>query len=610
MGRRPGSRTGTMRKTGPPAWINPACAASAFLIPFWIAVAHTGSTPHWRDDLPVIRGLGWAATGWDGAVSTVLIQIAVLLPIGSVTFRAALVAAMASGACGMAVYALCRGLVNRSAVAPWLNAAASVVAALSATLLGLGLREATVGGGASVAVLLGIGALYLAREERWADARGLAAAGAVLGAACAESPACGMSVVVALLVQRIASRRLPAVRFAAVVLGFGIVTAALLWLPLCVRPFAPNLFRTLGPAVNGLRGPVSDLVSFDKAGVFVWLREVGPVALVLSGCGALLGLYRSRLRSATVALVSVVVFDALICLPRWNLPAERLAASNLLSVSALAIGTALAVQTVSTLLFSAQIRMARGAAVLLVMFDLTMAMTSAEEASFAEDAAADRGAEAFSDEGLDRLAPGAMVLLRSRVLALRLWASQIAYGARPDVLVVATPMLGDGRSAAGLLRAEPAAQGVLRDLSLDGHAGEQALTVLADLRPLELELDPGYDRRLISHMVADHLWLRFFPHPLGASDRRIAFSGVQPRLADLIEKTRIGERTDAHTLAVAKARLRDQATASAALGDRPEAIALLGELEKLAGADLFVVELMQRLAATKAGPVDTKGLLR
>jgi hypothetical protein len=489
-------------------------------------------------------------------------------------------------------------------VAPRLNAAVSFIAALSATLLGLGLREGTVGGGATVAALLGLGALYLGREEGWADARGAAGAGAVLGATFAESPACGLAVSTALSVQWIAGRRLPGVRLASIAIVFGIGTAGVLWAPLFVRAFAPNLFMYLGPAVNDLRGPVSEVVSFDKAGVFVWSREVGLVAIVLSGMGALLALYRPRLRPAGAALVSLVAVDVLLCLPRWDLPPEKLAACHLLSVSAMAIGTGLAVQTASSLLFAAQLRMARGAAVFLVMFDLTMAVTSAEEASFAADAGADSGAEAFSDESLERLPPGAMVLLRSRALALRLWAARIAYGARPDVLVVATPLLGDGRAAMGLLRAEPAVQGLMRDISIDGHAGEQSLTVLADLRPLELELDPGYDKRLISHMVADHLWLRFFPQPLGASDRRAAASSLRSRVAGLVDKA------DPRTLAVVKARLRDHATALATLGDRTEAIALLGDLEQLAGADLFVVELMQRLAATKAGPVDTKGLIR
>jgi hypothetical protein len=153
-------------------------------------------------------------------------------------------------------------------------------------------------------------------------------------------------------------------------------------------------------------------------------------------------------------------------------------------------------------------------------------------------------------------------------------------------------------------------QDLMRDISIDGRAGEQALTAIADLRPLELELDPGYDRRLISHTVSDHLWLRFFPQPLGASDRRVAFAALRSRAADLVEKSKFGDRSDAHTLSVVKARLRDQAAALAALGDRQEAIALLGELQQLAGADIFVVELLQRLAATKAGPVDIKGLVR
>ena len=45
------------------------------------------------------------------------------------------------------------------------------------------------------------------------------------------------------------------------------------------------------------------------------------------------------------------------------------------------------------------------------------------------------------------------------------------------------------------------------------------------------------------------------------------------------------------------------------LGDREEAISLLEQLGKVTSGDRFVTELTQRLAATKAGSIDVRGLL-
>jgi hypothetical protein len=46
------------------------------------------------------------------------------------------------------------------------------------------------------------------------------------------------------------------------------------------------------------------------------------------------------------------------------------------------------------------------------------------------------------------------------------------------------------------------------------------------------------------------------------------------------------------------------------LGDRDEAMALAGRIGAVPGGELFAAELMQRLLATKSGPVEVKGLLR
>jgi hypothetical protein len=159
------------------------------------------------------------------------------------------------------------------------------------------------------------------------------------------------------------------------------------------------------------------------------------------------------------------------------------------------------------------------------------------------------------------------------------------------------------------LRAEPALQQILRDVSLDGRPGEEALTILADARPALVELDPRWDRRVVSHLVADHFWLGFAPEPLGPSDRKAAFADLRTRFARVLSSISVEDRIEPMTAAVLRARLTDAAAQAAFLGDRDEAVALLAELGKVSSGDRFVTELTQRLAATRSGPIDIKGLV-
>jgi hypothetical protein len=274
------------------------------------------------------------------------------------------------------------------------------------------------------------------------------------------------------------------------------------------------------------------------------------------------------------------------------------------------VGIAIAVQALSVTLLDMRLVMARETTLLLVMGDLALAAASAEEASFSADRSASRGAQAFTDEAVERALPGAAILVRSRATAERLWAARVAEGVRPDVLVVPIPILGDKRVALGLLRAEPTLQQALRDVSLEGRPGEEALTIVADARPAMVELDARWDRRIVSHLVADHLWLRFAPEPLGPSDRKAAFADLRSRFTRVLSAATVDDRADASTAAVLRARLTDAAAQAAILGDRDEAIGLLEQLGKVSSGDSFVVELTRRLAATKSGPIDPKGLLR
>ena len=114
---------------------------------------------------------------------------------------------------------------------------------------------------------------------------------------------------------------------------------------------------------------------------------------------------------------------------------------------------------------------------------------------------------------------------------------------------------------------------------------------------------------MVSHLVADHFWLRFAPEPLGPSDRRAAFADLRARFDRVLKASMGAERPDPATAVALRSRLADAATEAAMLGDREEAIALLELLGKVTNGDRFVTELTQRLAASKSGAIDVRGLL-
>jgi hypothetical protein len=331
--------------------------------------------------------------------------------------------------------------------------------------------------------------------------------------------------------------------------------------------------------------------------------------VVLAALGLGLTVATARLRGAATLLAALILLYALSVLVEGRfLTAEDIAPLHLLAMAALAISAAMALATVAGTLLAWRLPMAKGAAILLVMTDLTFAVASAEESSFANDRTGWRGADAFTDEALEQLPPRAALLVRSRDMALRVWAAQLAHGARPDVLVVPIPATGDSQLALGLLRAEPALQKALQDISLEGRPGEEALTILADARPVLVELDRGWDRRVVSHFVPDHLWLRFLPEPRGPSDRKAAFADLASREERVRAASLLGGKPDPLTSRILRGRLIDSARVAALLGDRDEATALAARIGAVPGGELFSAQLMQRLLASKSGPVDVKGL--
>jgi hypothetical protein len=576
-----------------------------------LALAHVASTSVWRDDLAVLRGLAWIGNGRSGGLSMLLVQASFLVPIGSLYFRASLLAALALGASGLAIFVLVRRILRLSAEAPRLSAAFASIAALMVTLGATGQREGTVAGGGAPALLVATLVLVVASGAALSAPRRALAVGMLLGTLAGESVVVASALATGLGLSLLLGRERIERIGAGWAAGGALAAAAIVFAPTYVRPLASRSFLDLGRSVAALGPAILETPVRPLGGAGALLDGVGRVALALALAGSVIGLVRARLRTEIAPLVTVVLLDVLASSKEGALlSTEELAPLHLVALSFLCAAVAVALHTVAVTLLDLRLVMAREAALLLVMGDLAFTAANAEEASFAADRSALYGAEAFTDQAVERVVPAAAILVRTRATAHRFWSARAAEGRRPDLLVVPVPILGDTRIALGLLRRAPALQQILRDVSLDGKPGEEALTILADVRPVLVELDPRWERRVVSHLVADHFWLRFAPEPLGASDRRAAFTDLRARFTTVLSASTVDEQVDPSTAAVLRARLTDAALEAALLGDRDEAIALVEQLGKVSSGDRLVAELTQRLAGTKTGGIDIKGLLR
>jgi len=202
-------------------------------------------------------------------------------------------------------------------------------------------------------------------------------------------------------------------------------------------------------------------------------------------------------------------------------------------------------------------------------------------------------------EALQSLPPRAVLFVRSQPMAWRLWTARLEEGARPDVILVPTLGAAQARIASRLLDEEAAFMGYVRDLAMDGRPKELSLTTLADARPVLLDLDPSWSERLVTHLVAEGLWLRFAPQPLGRSDRERAFANARPAFERIRQAVMHEEGIDPATAAILAAQLRSQAASAGLLGDHAAALELLRELTSLAPDDPLVAELGQWVAAPK-----------
>jgi len=456
-------------------------------------------------------------------------------------------------------------------------------------------------------------ALVARRRTGTGSVREAFATGALFGLLLAESHVATVAVAATIFVRALVIGKVPTRQNGLAALLGGALVFGFFVVPSFVRPLAEHAWVTLSidPLSQGAANPLSPPLPGRLGPLSTWANEMGPVALGLGPGGLVLGLLRRSTRPVASMLAVLVVVDTL--LPARGpsaLTADRFAPLGLLAVAALAVAAAMGVQSAALALRRARIPLAVPASILLVVFHFTLVFAAAETSSDVVTESTGLGADAWTDEALGEVPPGAVILVRATPVAFRLWAARVARGERPDVVVVPLALVGSGTVATALVREEPALAPLVRDIAMTGKASEYALTNLADARPVFVDLDPTWDKQLLDHLLPTPLWLAFTPHTLGRSDRTAALENEEGRraLRRIIGVAKAAQ--EMATLSVLGATTREQAVVLAALGDRDSARRVLSDLGRIDPRSRFAAKLTQELDGNGGhAPIDPRALL-
>jgi hypothetical protein len=566
-----------------------ACRQLSFAVPLVVTMLRTSPTGQWRDDLPVVRALGLVPSGTEGFVSTAFTQLLALLPLGGRLLRAGWVSALGLALASAVAYRLVHRALSVSVDTPRLSPPLALAATLTAVLAPCWQLEGTLSGGITVGVALALSAIWVAIgvQARWTPLL----LGALIATTAIESHAAALALAVSLGARLLLTRRWPKPAPAIQLASGMLVPIAFAALFLLLRPLSPHLELDLSGGIG-----TSSLVSVDAAAegttaLAAWLSDAGILPCLLGLFGLALGLFRRSVRALGAPFAALVAVDLAFPANKVGiLASDTLAPVRLLSLIAIAGASALAVQAIATYLRRTRVPFAEPASALLVVFHFTLAFVAAEDSAFAADRRDQVAADAWTDEALDVLPPSSLVLVRSEALAYRLWAAQIARGARTDLVVIPEPLLERGNVASLLLRQEPALAPLVREMALSGAPTEFSLASLSDARPLFVEIDSRWSKRLRDHLGPRAFFPQFSAHPLGRSDRAQSLKeGAAGWQRALAIATKPAQR-DLATLAVMQGELRDRAQLLVDANDRDAA--------EVAVQSLFTIDPLDPVAST------------
>ncbi|MBL8742299.1 MAG: hypothetical protein JNK04_14420 [Myxococcales bacterium] len=565
----------------------------AWSLPFGLALVRASSHAQWRGDVAAVRDLALAGVGWGGGISTLLAQMAALLPIGSLTFRTAAVSCGALAVAALAIYRISLRMLRASerslGMIPSVFAAPALAAlsTLIATMTPMFQREATVGGSTMLAVALGLSLIErafatLAGEGGERPMRSMVAWGFLLGSLTAENAVAGLTATLAcagsiasLRFAKDERRLLVPYRVLRSSTVAWLIGALLFSLPGIVRAFAPKSVLDIGgpyiwgPALPPDLTPRPTLLS-------AWTDEIGWVSLGMAAFGVASVGFSSRTRVLVLPPAVLVASDML-----WRSSVG--ATEGTLSLRFLAIAAMAALSTVGVYAFfnklvSLKVPLARAGAALVIAFQATLVALIAEQASATANRADELGAESFSVVALDRLPARAVVLADSPIVTWRLLAATLVEGRRPDVMLVPRRLLARGDVSLRLLAREPQVEALLRSVALEGTSDEIGLSELSDVRPLFTEPERGWGQEVYGHLSVSGAWLRFEPEPLTSSDRKVDVEKTLRELRRFIDESASHE-ADRESAFVASAIVVAHAKTLLKIGDVANGHLFLGEID-------------------------------
>lgn len=593
-----------------PSVLDPVSAALSLAVPLVLTALRVAPTPNWRDDLAVVRGLGFVPIGGQGTPSAVAMQLLALLPIGGRVLRAGLLGALSAGLAGSAIYALAQDLLRRTGPLSRLGPALSLTAALTATLSPAWQTECVAPGGVALSAALGLALLALSDGLRADDLAAALFRGGLFGLLLAESRFAAGVVLFAMAIRTGASGRVPGRYGFLVALGGAVAVWSFCLVPLIVRPHAEHAWVSFGPGLSGVEEEHRLAIGLRESPIAAWASQVGALAALVGLLGLGWGVWSRPTRLAAIPLAAFAACDCLLA-PRGTdaLSVDPVVSVRLLAVASLAIGAALAVRSSARALERLRIPFASSAAVLLVVYNFTLVFMAEETSADVVVAADHLAADVWTDDALGELPPNSLLLVHTPTLAWRIWAARTARGERPDLVVVPLGLLDRKSVARSLCDEEPALTPLVRDFAMTGRTSEFSLSALADARPLYVEMDADWDRPLLTHLRPTPLWLGFEAHTLGRSDRTrsLADEGARRAFRRIVGAAMGRGHDDRATLSVLAAATREHAVVLAALGDRDNARAALSDLARLNGESEFAKKLARELDSTAR--VETRSLL-
>ncbi len=580
---------------------------AALLGPLLVSLWGLGVGADWQDDEALLRGVALVPTGLSGITSTWLAQLFWMLPVGGGALRLAMVQAFGVGLIGLASFVLGVKLLTRHLGLQSLTPLLALCGSLLVTLGTQARLESTSAGGHALAagLMLALWAATLrepqpATKERAGFALELNssfALGALAGLTLLESPIGALTLLLGLAIAPAMRRQSPS-RDDAVAFTLGLLTVVLvltLGLVLAGHERLVGLADWLAPPWRGLAG-----LSLQPAALGAWFQELGPWALLLAAGGGVWAWMRPALRPWAVVTSTLLAVDLVFGPARSELGLGAAAPLRLAALASLTLLAMLAVQSLSLGVIRLRGPIAKLATVLPLLFLATLVLVNADDAGFAVERSERGAAERFTDEALAELAPNSVLLLSDARLTRRLWTARLLRGQRPDLLVVPMPWLERGGLTQRLLEGEPALVPMLREVLINGRPSEFSLSGLADQRPLAVEPESSWERRLLEHLTPYPFWSHFEAQTVGRSDRRRAAleqrTGLTRLRASLPASGAAGP--PGATQVLLARRLAEQLRLLASLGDRETLPPLLAEFASLGVASDWG-QSAERLATQK-----------